>query len=210
MRGCLRKEGTFMEQRQNRSVRNIITIAGFAVCLIFCWRLWKGGYFSSRQKIEQSLQQFGVLAPIIFIALQAVQVVIPIMPGGIGCLAGVLMFGAWKGFLYNYTGICIGSVLAFLIARKCGMPLIRQLFSEKLLERYLKWTNENQRFTRLFAIAIFLPVAPDDFLCFLAGTTTMPLKVFTRIILLGKPAAIALYSLGLTGIFNRFFPAFAG
>lgn len=199
-----------MEQRRIRSVRNIVAIAGLAACLIFCCLLWKGGYFSSRQKIEQSLQPLGILAPLAFIALQAVQVVIPIMPGGISCLAGVLMFGAWKGFLYNYTGICIGSVLAFLIARKFGMPLIKQIFSEKLLERYLKWTNEKHRFTRLFAIAIFLPVAPDDFLCFLAGTTTMSLKVFTGIILLGKPAAIALYSLGLEGIFNRIFPAFGG
>ncbi|MGI6117299.1 MAG: TVP38/TMEM64 family protein [Bilifractor sp.] len=199
-----------MEQRRNRSVRNIIAIAGLIICLIGCCWLWKGGYLSSRQKIEQSLQQFGILAPLVFIALQAVQVVIPIMPGGISCLVGVLMFGAWKGFLYNYIGICIGSVLAFLLARKCGMPLIRKLFSEKLFERYQKWTNENNRFTRLFAIAIFLPVAPDDFLCFLAGTTTMPLKVFTWIILLGKPGAIALYSLGLTGIFNRIFPALAG
>lgn len=188
----------------------MIAIVSLIICLVCCYGLWKGGYLSSRQKIEQNLQQFGIFAPLAFVALQAVQVVIPIMPGGIGCLVGVLMFGAWKGFLYNYIGICIGSVMAFLLARKFGVPLIRQMFSEKLLERYLKWTDENHRFTRLFAIAIFFPVAPDDFLCFLAGTTTMPLKVFTTIILLGKPAAIALYSLGLTGIFCRLFPTFAG
>jgi uncharacterized membrane protein YdjX (TVP38/TMEM64 family) len=199
-----------MEQRRNWSVSNMITLISLIICLIGCYFLWKGGYLSSQQKIEQNLQQFGILAPLAFIALQAVQVVIPILPGGIACLVGVLMFGAWKGFLYNYIGICIGSVLAFLLARKFGMPLIRQMFSEKLLEKYLKWTDKNHRFTRLFAIAIFLPVAPDDFLCFLAGTTTMSLKVFMQIILLGKPGAIALYSLGLAGIFSRLFPAFAG
>jgi uncharacterized membrane protein YdjX (TVP38/TMEM64 family) len=151
-----------------------------------------------------------MFAPLAFIILQIVQVVIPIMPGGISCLVGVLMFGAWKGFLYNYIGICIGSVIAFLLARKCGMPLIRQLFSEKTIDKYLKWTDENHRFTKLFAIAIFLPAAPDDFLCFLAGTTKMSLKVFTCIILLGKPGAIAMYSLGLTAVFTRLFPSFAG
>lgn len=188
----------------------MIAIVSLIICLVCCYGLWKGGYLSSRQKIEQNLQQFGIFAPLAFVALQAVQVVIPIMPGGISCLAGVLMFGVWKGFLYNYIGICIGSVAAFLLARKFGMPLIRQMFPEKLVDRYLQWTDENHRFTKLFAIAIFLPAAPDDFLCFLAGTTAMPLKVFIQIILLGKPGAIALYSLGLTGIFYRFFPAFAG
>lgn len=199
-----------MEQRRNRQVRNIIALVSMIVGLIGCYWLWKGGYLSSRQVIEQNLEKFGIFAPLAFIALQVIQVIIPVMPGGISCLVGVLMFGAWKGFLYNYIGSCIGSEIAFLLSRKFGMPLIRQLFSEKLLERYLKWTDENHRFNRLFAIAIFLPVAPDDFLCFMAGTTTMSLKEFTWIILLGKPAAIALYSLGLTGIFYRIFPAFAG
>lgn len=199
-----------MEQRRNKSVKNLIMLGSLIGCVLLCLWLWQSGYFSSRQKIEQNLQQLGMLAPVAFTALQAVQVVLPILPGGIGCLVGVLMFGAWKGFLYNYIGICIGSVMAFLLARKCGMPLIRMLFSEKLIDRYQKWTDENHRFARLFAIAIFLPVAPDDFLCFLAGTTRMPLRVFTWIILLGKPAAIALYSLGLTGLFSRVFPALAG
>ena len=56
---------------------------------------------------------------------------------------------------------------------------------------------------RLFALAIFFPVAPDDFLCYLAGTTSMTWRRFTTIILLGKPLSIALYSLGLTVLFQQ-------
>ena len=33
-----------------------------------------------------------------------------ILPGGLGCLAGVILFGVWKGFWYNYIGICAGSM----------------------------------------------------------------------------------------------------
>ena len=51
-------------------------------------------------------------------------------------------------------------------------------------------------------MAIFLPVAPDDFLCYLAGTTDMTWRRYTAIILLGKPFAISLYSLGLTAIWQ--------
>lgn len=197
-------------ERRSLSFSSMVTLLGLALCTVFLVVLWKGGYFSTAGKIEESMQKLGVMAPLAFTLLQAVQVVIPILPGGIGCLAGVLLFGAWKGFWLNYTGICIGSVAAFLLARKFGMPLIRDLFSEKLVEKYQNWTSANQRFTKLFAIAIFLPVAPDDFLCFLAGTTKMRLSVFILIILLGKPAAIALYSLGLQTIFSRLFPALAG
>ena len=197
-----------MEQRYKLSFSNAITAGSLIFCMLCCFWLWKSGYLSSQQSMMAALQQLGLLAPLAFIVLQIVQVVIPIMPGGVSCLVGVLMFGAWKGFLYNYIGICIGSVAAFLLARKYGMPLIRRLFSEKTINKYLHWTQENSRFTKLFAAAIFLPVAPDDFLCFLAGTTAMPLKTFIWIILLGKPGAIALYSLGLSGIFKSLFPSF--
>lgn len=199
-----------MAQNQSQSVKNIFMIMGLIGCLIFFVWLWKSGLLFSQQKMAQYLQQFGPLAPVFFVLFQAVQVVFPILPGGLGCLVGVLMFGAWQGFVFNYIGICIGSFVAFFLARKCGIPLMKQIFPEKLFARYQKWTDENHRFTRLFALAICLPVAPDDFLCFLAGTTTISLKAFTLIILLGKPSAIALYSLGLTGIFNRVVSVFTG
>ncbi len=77
------------------------------------------------------------------------------------------------------------------------------MFSEKLITKYEAWTTEQNRFTKLFAIAIFLPVAPDDFLCYLAGTTNMRAWQFVLIILLGKPFSIALYSLGLYVVFEQ-------
>jgi len=48
-------------------------------------------------------------------------------------------------------------------------------------------------------------VAPDDFLCYLAGTTNMTWKQFVTVIFLGKPFSIALYSLGLTTLFQVIF-----
>ena len=114
----------------------------------------------------------------------------------------MLLFGPVWGFVYNYVGICIGSLLAFAVARNCGKPLLSLLFSEKTIQRYSHWAEEKDRFARLFALAIFLPVAPDDFLCYLAGTTEMSWGRYTAIILLGKPFAIALYSLGLTLVWN--------
>ena len=50
-----------------------------------------------------------------FVALQAIQVVIPILPGSIGCLFGVIFFGPVMGFVYNYVGICGGSIWHFLL-----------------------------------------------------------------------------------------------
>lgn len=165
---------------------------------------WHIGIFSSQEAMQNFILQFGTAGGIVFILIQIVQVVVPIIPGGISCLVGVLLFGAWKGFFYNYIGICIGSILAFFIARKYGRAMLYTMFDEKLIQKYEGWTGKNNRFTKLFALAIFFPVAPDDFLCYLAGTTKMRAEVFLAVIFLGKPLSIAAYSMGLHMIFRWF------
>ena len=163
----------------------------------FIWYGYRQGIFHSQEALEHFLNQFGLWAPAVFTIIQAVQVVLPILPGAIGCLAGVLIFGPFWGFLYCYFGISIGSICAFLLARRYGAPFVRSISNPRTYEKYIGWLEKGNRFDIFFAIAIFLPVAPDDFLCYLAGLTRMSLKKMTAIILLGKPASIALYSLGL-------------
>ena len=186
---------------ENR-VLQAVSLTGVVLCLLVALWGWRTGVLTSQERLHAFVASCGMAGALLFTAFQAVQVVVPILPGGLGCLAGVLLFGPVWGFVYNYVGICIGSLLAFAVARNCGKPLLSLLFSEKTIQRYSRWTEEKDRFARLFALAIFLPVAPDDFLCYLAGTTEMSWGRYTAIILLGKPFAIALYSLGLTLIWN--------
>ena len=189
--------------RKSKYLRIAVSAAGFILSAALCVYGWKTGIFKSGEALKLFISGFGAAGAVVFILFQAAQVVIPILPGGLGCLCGVLLFGAWKGFLYNYVGICAGSVMAFLIAKNCGKPILAYFFPQRLIDRYEKWTSEKGRFAKMFALAIFLPVAPDDFLCYLAGTTEMPLLCFTAIILLCKPFAIMLYSLGLKLAFDN-------
>lgn len=180
-----------------------VSILGLVTCVILGIWFWQQGLLTSQEALRQFVGRFGPAGAAVFVLFQAVQVVVPVLPGGLGCLVGVVLFGPVMGFVYNYVGICIGSLLAFAVARNCGRPLLSLLFSEKLIAKYSDWTEQNNRFARLFALAIFFPVAPDDFLCYLAGTTSMTWRRFTAIILLGKPLSIALYSLGLTVVFQQ-------
>ncbi|SHJ39657.1 TVP38/TMEM64 family protein [Parasporobacterium paucivorans] len=160
------------------------------------------GIFTNQNRMEAFLNRCGIMAPLIFLAIQAVQVVVPILPGAVGCLFGVVFFGPVKGFIYNYLGICIGSMLAFMIARKYGTGFVQKMTGSRFFEKYNRYLLKENQFEKMFALLIFLPVAPDDFLCYLAGVSRMPFKKFTAIILLGKPAAIYIYSLGLSRIFE--------
>lgn len=181
-----------------RSMMNSLTVLSLLGCMVFIAYGVHTKIFYSESALQGFFFRFGGWAPLLFIVFQAVQVIIPVIPGGLGCLGGVLIFGPVMGFVYNYVGICIGSIAAFLLAKRYGTPIVQSLFPPKLYRKYMSWTEKNKNFDKLFTIAIFMPVAPDDFLCYLAGTTKMTLQKFTAVIIFGKPMAIALYSFGLS------------
>ena len=192
-----------MTRSVNRTVFQAVSLFGLLLCVAAGIWAWRAGLLTSQERMQAFVTSCGAAGGLLFVAFQAVQVVVPVLPGGLGCLVGVVLSGPVVVFVYNYVGTCIGSLMAFAVARNCGRPLLNLLFSEKLLTKYSSWTEQNNRFARLFALAIFFPVAPDDFLCYLAGTTSMTWRRFTAIILLGKPFSIALYSLGLTVLFQQ-------
>lgn len=183
-----------------KRILNIGTVLGIFVVICFVILCFEKQVFASPEAFQQYLIQFGIWAPCIFIVIQIAQVVFPIIPGGLTCVAGVLCFGPFWGFIYNYVSICIGSCINFLLIRKYGKPLLLQLSSQKTYEKYVGWLEKGQRFDKLFAIAIFLPVAPDDFLCMLAGLTKMSFQKFVLIIAFCKPASILAYSMGVTSV----------
>ena len=176
---------------------NVAMAAGITGMIAFVVYGYSLGIFSSREAMEAFLAPMGIWGPLVFILIQIVQVVIPILPGGVSSLAGVLLFGAGWGFVYNYVGLIIGSILAFCLAKRYGRALVQSIASERAYEKYSKWLNTGKRFNWIFAAAIFFPAAPDDLLFYLAGLTNMTLKRFTITMLLAKPFSIALYSMGL-------------
>jgi len=118
-----------------KQLNRAASLLGLALCCVLAAAFWQAGLFDSREALTGYIGQFGWAGPVVFMAFQAVQVVIPILPGGLGCLAGVVLFGPWMGFWYNYVGICIGSLAAFAIARACGRPLLEAMFPPRLIEK---------------------------------------------------------------------------
>lgn len=186
-----------MERSGMKKVINVITVLCTAAIITFVIYGLKGGIFTDRAMMEELIRKGGIWAPLTFIIIQIVQVVVPIIPGGISCAVGVLIFGSWYGLLYNYLGIVIGSGINFYLARRYGQCLVKFFVKEETYNRYITWLDKGKKFDRFFALAIFFPCAPDDVLCLIAGLTKMSWKKFTTIILLGKPASIAAYSMAL-------------
>lgn len=186
-----------MTREKTRKMLNIATIFSLSVIVVLTIYGVKTGLLTNRDKLEMLVKESGIWGPLLFITIQMVQVVLPIIPGGITCGAGVVIFGAWHGLLYNYIGIVAGSMINFYLARRYGQCFVRYFVKKETYEKYIGWLEKGKKFDKFFAFAIFFPCAPDDVLCLIAGLTRMTWKRFATIILLGKPASIAMYSLAL-------------
>ena len=163
--------------------------------LLFLVRGWASGRFDSVDSMREYIGSFGVFGPLVLTLIQALQVVLPVLPGFLGCIVGAGLFGAAGGFWCNYIGISAGSMAAFLLARRFGVSLVQKMVPMEKYKRWVDWVNGRRRYTAVLFLAILLPLAPDDFLCYFSGLTGMSARRFTWIIVLGKPWCILAYSL---------------
>ena len=162
---------------------------------VFVGKAWLGGHFKSMDTLRAYLVSYGGWGPLILTMIQALQVVLPVLPGFLGCIVGAAMFGPAGGFWINYIGISAGSLIAYWLARRFGVSLVQKMVPMEKYGKWVRWVNEKKSYSLVLFLAILLPLAPDDFLCYFSGLTSMSAKRFTWIILIGKPWCILFYSL---------------
>ena len=85
-----------------------LTYSAIVISVLLCLFMLQAGLkgnFRSVDTFQSYIRSFGIFAPFIFVFIQAFQVVIPVLPGFIGCVAGALLFGSVGGFIYNYVDL---------------------------------------------------------------------------------------------------------
>jgi uncharacterized membrane protein YdjX (TVP38/TMEM64 family) len=179
----------------NKQWIQVVTVLGIL------FSIWMGLYIKSNPAVfavggdfQLFLKEIGIFGPLIFIAIQIIQVLYPVIPGGLTCVIGHVLFGPLMGFVYNTTGIFIGSIAAFLLARKYGQVFVKSFVSDKVYDKYIAYLDRGKIFERFLATAFILPGFPDDFLCMVAGMSKMSLKKFAWITIITKPATLYLYT----------------
>ncbi|WP_284779435.1 TVP38/TMEM64 family protein [Aerococcus urinae] len=191
-----RENQSIQRARLANQVFNLVGILGVILTIWLIYAAYQRGLFSSQENLEAFLRGFGGWAPWLFILIQIIQTVIPVIPGGLTCPAGAAIFGVWYGFLLNFIGIMIGSVIDFWLARRYGRHLVMALIGPKSYNKYIHYLN-TKAFDRVFIFGMFFPVSPADALCLLAGLSNMSFKRFFLFLSLGKPFTLFIYTYGL-------------
>lgn len=140
--------------------------------------------------IESFLKGAGRLAPLFFIVLRVIAIVVTVVPNAPLDIAGGLLFGPFWGTVYSLVGSEAGAVACFLLARHMGGESITRLlhrdvsFSDRITHRHLAWIV---LFTRLEPVFSFALVSYG------AGMTGMSLRSFAICTLIGMtPGTIIL------------------
>ncbi|NMM65021.1 TVP38/TMEM64 family protein [Clostridium sp. P21] len=190
-----------------RSIKKCISILVLAIVItlvFFVIKAYMAGNFSSQSAFENYIRQFGVFAPFALIVIQLLQVIFPVIPGVLGSIVGVALFGSLKSFIFNYIGITLGSIISFLLARKYGASFVKKIITEEKYEKYIGKFEGGKGYAILLFFTLLIPLAPDDIFCYLSGLSKMSFKKFLCIIIFGKPWCILAYSYGFGAFFNQF------
>jgi uncharacterized membrane protein YdjX (TVP38/TMEM64 family) len=169
----------------NRREYLVFLAASLLVCLgilsllgyIYLWPLLKPYYaiISDPKKISGLILAAGNWAPIVYILLEAAQVLTMFWPVPLE-LAGGFLFGLPLGLVYSMIGLTAGSVAAFLLGRWLERTYLRRRLDPAKLQRFHKLMK---REGTLAAFIIFLvPGVPKDFVSYVLGFTKLSLKFF--------------------------------
>ena len=130
----------------------------------------------------------GPLAPIVYVVIYAVQILVAPLPGSLMALMAGYVFGFRWGLFLSLMGLALGASLAIWLARTVGRPLLERFFGPAELVR---WERKLRLRSPLVWYIFFLFPVPDVVI-YVAGLGTLPLRTLLPAILLGRATSILL------------------
>ena len=144
---------------------------------------------------RQWVDQQGFWAPVAFVGMVVLQVVVAVIPGEPLEIAAGYAFGALEGTLLCILGTWIGGLTVFLLVRRFGTRAVEVFFPlEKLNE--LKFLKNERRLTFWVFLVFFLPGTPKDVLCYFVGLTKLPLKTWVLVSAVARIPSIVTSTVG--------------
>ena len=121
--------------------------------------------------IQNYFNRWGSAAPLIYMVLVTMEVVVAPIPGTMFYLPGGLVFGWQLGGLTSLLGNVIGAGLCCAIARALGRPFAERFFQRASLAKYDATLSRNALWVIL--LLRINPLTSSDLVSYAAGLTSM-------------------------------------
>ena len=180
-----------------KKYRYLILALSIIIILGLTLALWQPiiNFIENPDTLAAWINNAGIWGPIIFMLLNAVQVLLAIIPGGPFEIAAGALFGPWAGALMCDIAMTAGGMITFFFVKKFGIKFIELFIDRKELES-VKFLHTNEKYTSLLFLFFLLPGTPKDLMCYVVGLTDIKWTIWLLINFAGRFPAILLSALG--------------
>ena len=172
-----------MRRERSLTDRQKKWIAGTGVFLflvlsaLVCWFAGRPliRFVREPERFQAWVDAQGVRAPLLFVGMVVLQIVVAIIPGEPLEIAAGYAFGALEGTLLCLIGALVGRVAVFLLVRRFGVRAVEVFFPLEKVQS-LRFLQNEKKLTFWVFFLFFLPGTPKDVLCYIVGLTKLPLR----------------------------------
>jgi uncharacterized membrane protein YdjX (TVP38/TMEM64 family) len=169
---------------------------------VIVWRELPPVWFDP-EWIDAILKRLGKLAPLGYIFLRVIAIIVTVFPNAPLDIAAGVLFGPFWGTVYSLLGSEAGAIACFVLARFLGRDAIVRLlhrnitFSDRLAQSQMAFLVLLARLEPIFSFAL---------VSYGAGLTKMSLRAFALATLLGMTPGTVLLNYYGKSLFTGFNP----
>lgn len=150
-------------------------------------------WMGDREAVVATLQQIGLLGPVVLFILLVLQVFLAFIPGQALMIACSYLYGFWGGMFIAWISLVAGGEAAFMLARRHGRPFAERWIAPDILARWDK--SADGQGIGFYAMSLVLPIFPNDAMCYVGGLAKISPRRFLLANMLGRGTACFLTSL---------------
>lgn len=154
------------------------------------------------QSVQDYFRSYGALAPIAYIIVVTIEVVVAPIPGLMLYAPGGVIFGGFWGGLFSLVGNVLGAGIACQVMRSFGGSFMRNHLQKKSLKNTIDRLSENGVWV-VFLLRVN-PLTSSDLVSYVAGLTAMPTWKVMFGTLFGMAPLCWLQAYFADGLLNRY------
>lgn len=159
-------------------------------------------YLTNYEKFKLLLKSKGKIAIFIILFFQILQVIVAFIPSDIINITAGYILGAPFGFIIAYSGLILGTIIAFYISRLFGKKIVEKLVKKDTLDKISKKVDSSLSIPNIFLLSI-IPFMPRDILVYALGLTDIKPKRFLIPYLISRIPLVFILTFTGNTLFNN-------
>ncbi|MDJ0693900.1 MAG: VTT domain-containing protein [Mastigocoleus sp. MO_167.B18] len=148
--------------------------------------------FIGLEKAQIWIENTGNWAPILFVVLCIISLILAPLSGSSLFIAGGALFGKEFAFILSFIALIIGCSINFWISKKFGRPVVCRLLGKKNLEELDKFISRLKSRHSILYITFIMPLS-QDIVSYAVGLTKIRYAHFLLSLILSATVVVAGY-----------------